>query len=119
MEQSQTMNPGIFENELGREVQREFKRLMDEGFSSYSAAERILKAQGSRVHDLDDGQEIYFALAALQLEQGALSPAIRKRALTLINSGEALERWTGRSAEIYEKRKAVEQDLRARLVAIG
>lgn len=110
---------GLFDSALAIEVRSEFERRMRAGESSYAAAAQILAERSHRVHDPDDGQAIIFALAELQLDCGALTPQIRKRALTLINSGEALERWEHLGAEIVALRRAVEQRLRERLVAAG
>ena len=107
---------GIFDHELAREVRREFEHLMDTGLSAYAAANGVLSRHAAQVHDPDDEPAIYFALVELQLNCGALAPSLRKRVLTLINSGDSLARWAAQPEETIEARKKVEQDLRRRLV---
>ena len=106
---------GIFENDLARDVRREFEQFMRAGLSAYAAADRVIALHAAHIHDPDDEPAIFFALAELQLQCGALSPPLRKRALTIINSGDSLARWSGQSAETIAARNAIEQDLRRRL----
>lgn len=109
---------GIFDSDLALDVRREFEQFMRAGLSAYVSAERVMALHAARIHDPDDEPAIYFALAELQLQCGALSPLLRKRALTLINSGDSLARWAGQSAPTIESRRAVEQDLRQRLAQV-
>lgn len=110
---------GLFDNPLGSDIRLEFDSALKDGASVYVAAENILQKYADSIHDPDCSPIILYALAALQLQHGVISSKIRKRALTLINSGDGLERWRGTAPEIYEARKKVEQDLRARLVEMG
>ena len=110
---------GLFDNPLATDIRLEFDAALKNGASVYVAAENILQKHAHSIHDPDCSPIILYALAALQLQHGVISSKIRKRALTLINSGDGLERWRGASPEIYEARKEVEQELRARLVAMG
>ena len=110
---------GIFDDRLAMDVRTEFEAELAQGASAYAAALAVLQTRAGSVHDPDDGPAIFYALATLQLDHGVISPMIRKRALTLINSGEGLERWKVETAEVFEARRRTEQELRARLVAMG
>ncbi len=110
---------GIFDTPLALDVRAEFEAELARGASAYAAALAVLQTHAGAVHDPDDGPVIFYALATLQLDHGVIAPMLRKRALTLINSGEGLERWKGEPAEVFEARRRTEQELRARLVAMG
>ena len=109
----------IFDDPLARQIRLEFDSALDGGASVYTAAEAILQKHVARIHDPDCGPVILYALASLQLQHGVISSPIRKRALTWINSGEALERWSGTAPETLSARKRVEQELRSKLLAMG
>ena len=110
---------GIFENQLALEVRTAFVASMREGSSVFVAAEKLLEFHAASLHDPTRAPAILFALAALQLEHGVISAPLRKRVLTWINSGESLDSWSAASPEILAVRKVIEQELRAKLVAMG
>ena len=110
---------GFFDDLLGAAIRRDFEAAVNAGASVYAAADRIVAEHVDSIHDPDSAPVIFYALADLQLQHGCVSAKIRKLALTLINSGDGMERWKNEAVEIYEARKNIEQDLRARLVAFG
>ena len=69
-------------------------------------------------HDPDSSPIIFYALSALQLHHGVISPKIRKRALTIINSGDGMERRRGAPVEIGEARKKLSR-IEGAAVAMG
>ncbi|HLX63704.1 MAG TPA: hypothetical protein VKX17_20705 [Planctomycetota bacterium] len=110
---------GLFETDLARTLRREFEAAIASGASAYVAGDRAMQAHADLVNDPEWGPVIFYALAALQMEHGVIGSAIRKRALTYINSGEGLDVWRGREEEIVAARKKIEQQLRAKLIAMG
>ncbi len=104
---------GIFDNDVAQDVRRDFEAGLASGQSVYIAADALLQK-----YDHANSCALYLALAALQLEHELIQPKIKKKALTLIISGDAEEDWTSSSAAIYENRKAVLAELRAKLVAM-
>ena len=111
-----TTGPGIFDNDVAQGVRAEFNASVAEGLSVFAAAERILSKPIDFLKETDRDQ-IFLALAALQLEHGLIQPKVKKNALTIIILGDELERWESSGPETYEARKKVLQDLRERLTA--
>jgi hypothetical protein len=115
----QHFETGLFDDPLAKVVRLEFDLALNNGASVYAAADAILQKHASLIHDPDSGPVILFALADLQMQHGVISSPIRKRVLTWINSGEAIERWRHAPPDIVASRKKVEQELRSKLVAMG
>jgi hypothetical protein len=111
--------PEIFDSDFAAEIRAEFEDQIAKGRSLYAAADAVMEKYSHESHDFDDGPVLAYALASLQMEHGAVSPKIRKWALTLINSGDGLERWKDAKPEDYGARKKVEQELRTKLVELG
>ena len=109
-----TTGPGIFENDVAQRVREEFNASVAEGLSVFAAADRILSKPIDFLKDSDRDQ-IYLALAALQLDHGVIQQKIKKNALTIIIMGDELERWENSGAEVHAAREKVLQELRVRL----
>jgi hypothetical protein len=101
---------GIFDDDLAVAVRADFERHLQDGLSVYAAAERI---QSDYVNA--DSKVVTLALAALQLEHNLISPQIKKKALTIIISGEGKERWTTGDSAALAARERELQTLRDRL----
>lgn len=111
--------PGLFDSPLGQQLRSEFEAELSSGASAYRAGESVLAKHPMQLNDPEFGPIIFYALAALQMEHGVIDQKIRKRALTYINSGDGLDAWRAAGEEVLEARRKVEQELRARLVAMG
>lgn len=107
--------PGIFDNDVAQRVRDDFNAALAEGLSVYAAADRILSKPIDFLKETDRDQ-IFLALAALQLEHGLIQPKIKKNALTIIIMGDELERWESAGAELHAARGKVLQELRQRLL---
>lgn len=105
-----TWGVGIFDDDLAQSVRRDFAALVAEGMSVYAAAESLLEKYAR-----DNSAIVYLALAALQLEHGLIQHKIKKRALTVIISGEGRERWEDAAPEALQARERVLEELRNRL----
>lgn len=77
----------------------------------------ILAEYEDALNDTDDGPQIILALAALQLQHGALQPDMRDRALAVIRNDEGIERWVDPGAETLAGRRQVLASLQARLIS--
>jgi hypothetical protein len=108
-----TWGVGIFDNDVAADVQAAFEAALAEGLSVYAAAERLIPLFEPR-----GSCATYLALAALQLDHDTIQPKIKKKALTLIISGEADEDWSESPGAIRENRRAALHELRLRLLAI-
>jgi hypothetical protein len=104
--------PGLFEGDMSADVKGMFEDVLAEGMSVAQATRHILEELGDAVDDYDDGPEISIALAALQLQHGALETGMKTRALAAIDHD--LQRWedSARTPEDYEERKAVLEEFR-------
>lgn len=109
----QSWGVGIFDNSTAQDVRKDFEAAMAAGASAYSAADALIVK-----YDSAGSCALYLALAALQLEQNVIQPKIKKKALTLIISGEASEDWEAVSPAIFENRKAILHELRQKLLAM-
>jgi hypothetical protein len=108
--------PGILEDDVAVDVRVAFEDALSEGLSISEATQRVLDDPPAGFDDEEDAAVTYLALAALQLEHGALEAAIRDKAIAFIESGIPLWRWEGSPPErIAERQKALE-DFKARLL---
>ncbi len=107
---------GIFEDDLALDVRASFEDALEAGRSVGEATEQVLESFRESLQDPDEGPVIYLALAASQLEQGELEPAVRDRAVEIIERGEGLERWEEAGQEALSERRRELQRLRARLL---
>jgi len=103
---------GLWEDDLACDIQDEWNDLLDEGMSPRKAAKTILKSWLEELEDYDDDMErqpdesiLYISLAALQMRHRALTIAIKKKAIELIDKGADLELWKDSEIQDYEERK--------------
>ena len=101
----------IFDAQLAKDIRLEFQQAVDGGTSLYIASDRIITKYADA-----DSMVVYLALAALQIEHDVIQPKVKKKALTLINTGDGAERWEDEGNEMLSARKLVLQDLRKRLL---
>jgi hypothetical protein len=107
--------PGIFDNDVAQSVRDEFTAAVAQGLSVYAAADRVLARPFDFLKE-NDRDQVFLALAALQLEHGVIQPKIKKNALTVIIMGDDLEQWESKGPELYAARSKVLQELRQKLV---
>ena len=108
-----TWGIGIFDNDRARSVRAEFEAFIAQGHSGYVASDKLIEKY-RHSHEM----ELYLALAELQIEHEIIQPKVKKKALTLIISGDAAEDWESAGSAVFENRKAVLQELRKRLLAM-
>ena len=105
---------GIYEMDTAADVHGDFEEVMDAGASIEEATKRILMDYADYLDDMDDEPDVYFALAAAQLQRGALQDIIREKAIAFIDSGQTLDRWKD---EWRPKRQDVLRHFRELLIA--
>ncbi len=110
-----TWGTGIFDDDIAGDVSDAFEDELASGADVSTAAKHVLASFGDAVDDSDEGPVICLALAALQLEQGALDDDIRRRALEIIDTGEGLDRWEEVGPPKLLERKQVLENLRVQL----
>jgi hypothetical protein len=106
----QSWGVGIFDSDLAQAVRKDFEAAMAAGASIYAAADRTIEA-----HSNDNSIIVYLAIAALQLEQNGIQPKIKKKALTIIISGDGKEPWFDGPPDTLAARERVLEELRNRL----
>jgi Domain of unknown function (DUF4259) len=107
----------IFDDDTTLDVRGVFEDALAAGGSVIEATHRVFAEMAEAVVDYDDGALIWLALAALQLEHGAVEPWVQAPALAVIDRGIGLDRWEG--ADDRAQREAALAEFRARLVAGG
>lgn len=103
---------GLWEDDLACDIQDEWNDLLDEGISPRKASNIILKSWLEEFEDYEDEMDrqpdesiLYISLAALQMRHKALTIAVKKKAISLIDKGADLELWEDGDQESYEERK--------------
>lgn len=101
---------GIFDDDLARDVRGDFEGALDEGLSVSVSTRRVLEEHADTLEDPDDGPVIWLSLAALQLEQGALQPEVKERAIRIVDGGLGLQSWAEAGPEaLAERRRVLEE----------
>lgn len=113
---------GLWEDDLACDIQDEWNDLLDEGISPRKATNIILKSWLEEFEDYEDEKQsqsdrsiLYISLAALQMRHKALTIAIKKKAIMLIDKGADLELWEDGEKESYEERKEFLLDFKKKL----
>ncbi len=105
---------GVFGNDLASDVRGEYRELLEDGLADAEALQKVLRSFAHAVDDPDNGTCFWTGLAAAQMELGRLDPAVRDRAVAVIDAGGDLHMWD--DAGSANKRKAVLATLRAKLL---
>jgi len=110
----------IFDSDEAADIRALFEDQLQTGASIPHATAVVLRESKDVLDDPDDGPIVWLALAMLQLNRNVLQPAVRDRALAVIDGGEDLRRWEAEGTpDDAAGRKRVLDDLRARLTANG
>ena len=102
--------PGIFSDDTTVDIRTDLRSWLETGLSDDDATMKVLEGQ-----DLSDPR-VWLGLAAAQHLLGRLDPAVRDRALQIIDSGEDLEDWADASPPDRTARARALNRLRAQLV---
>jgi hypothetical protein len=98
---------GVWQDDVAADVILRFDQLLAEGTTPEEAVQQLLVNPPWGWGDQDDDAVQVLALAALALRHGVLSPVLRNRAISLIESGTPLDRWTDAAPEQIAARQAV------------
>lgn len=90
---------GVWQDDVAADVIKMFQELLGEGKTPRGAVQAVLVDPPWRWGDLDDDAVQVLALAALALEHGVLDPALRDRAIAMIESGDPMGTWTESAPE--------------------
>ena len=78
-----TWGTGIFEDDMALDVRNAFEDALATGATLPEATDQVLEQFADALDDTDDRPVVYLALAALQLERGAVQPEIQEKALVV------------------------------------
>jgi hypothetical protein len=107
--------PGLFSDDLARDVRADYRELIQDGVTDEDATRRIVERYLAEPADPDEDPVVWLALAFTQSKLGRLDPAVRDRAVAVIDSGANLASWT-ENPQQRAKRRAVLEKVRAQLV---
>lgn len=107
--------PALFSDDVGCDVRDEYRALIEDGLDDDAATRRILGSYAEALGDADDGPVVWLALAVTQSKIGRLDPAVAKRALRIIASGEGMSRWRELGHKEEAKRTAALEKARAQI----
>ncbi len=105
---------GVFGNDLASDVRGEYREFLEDGTPDAEALKKVLRSFAQDVDDPDNGTCFWTGLAAAQMELGRLDPAVRDRAVAVIDAGGDLHMWDETGSA--NKRRAVLAKLRGRLL---
>jgi hypothetical protein len=110
-----TWGAGIFDNDLASDVRGEYRELLEDGTSDLEATKAILRSFAYALNPDDEGC-FWTGFAAAQVQLGRLEPAIRDRAVAVIDAGADLHMYGDGDPRDVQKRKAVLAKLRSQLL---
>jgi len=112
-----TWGTAIFAGDTASDVRDEWRECDMEGLGPEEATARVVTQLRGAFDDEDDGIVAWLALAAAQMETGRLQPAVRDRALALIDAGGDVARWQEENPGLARRREQVLRRLATKLRA--
>jgi hypothetical protein len=106
--------PALFSDDLARDVRDTYRELIEDGIADDDATRRVIERYASVTDDPDEGPVFWLALAHTQSKVGRLDPAVRARALAILDHGAGLHLWQD-DARLLSRRKAALEKVRAQL----
>ncbi len=106
--------PTIFSDDMALDIRREYSILLSAG-NDNATVEKMLMDYYSDIFNCNDPDEdvFWFVLALCEWKKGRLSPFVKEKALSALESGRDLERWNTKGNEKdYKKRQKVLGELR-------
>ena len=93
-----TWGAGLYQDDTACDVRDTYIGYLKEGLSDAAAAAKVLSDQKSRLRNALAATNVYLALAETQWQYGRVDPAIKKRALALLEHGADLD---GARAKVF------------------
>lgn len=110
-----TWGIGVWQDDVAGDVVGVFEDLLESGNTAAQAVEAVLLDPPWGWDDEDDEVVQILALAALALQHRVLASGLRDRALSILESGVALERWSDSRAELIAARMQLLEQYQALL----
>ena len=104
---------GVFSDDVACDIRDHYRQLLEESVED-SVATRLTLEKFERYLEEPDGVAL-IAFAVTQSKVGRLEPAVRDRALAIIDAGADLAVWERENPKLLPKRRAVLEKARAQL----
>jgi hypothetical protein len=106
---------GVWQDDVAHDVVLRLDQLLMQGRTAEEAVQNIVLDPPWGWGDQDDDAVQVLALAALAVRHGVLGSALRNQAISLIESGAPLDRWTDSAPAQIAARQAVLEHFKALL----
>src|SRR5690348_5631783 len=90
----------IFQDDFALDIRERYLDMLYDGISNEQATHELIRENMDG--DIDEEPVFWLSLAATQLEYGRLREEVKKKALSIIDSGSDLPRWNGDKKRIKE-----------------
>lgn len=90
----------IFQDDFALDIRERYLDMLYDGISNEQATHELISENMDG--DIDEEPVFWLSLAATQLEYGRLREEVKKKALSIIDSGSDLQRWNGDKKRIKE-----------------
>lgn len=105
----------LFSDDTAADVRAHYRELIEDGVEDAEATQHVLEHFREYLDDEDDGPVAWLALAISQSQIGRLAPEVRDKALSVIEAGADLERWS-HDPKTLEQRRVVLAKARSQLL---
>lgn len=99
----------LFADDLALDLKHDYLVLLSIGVSNEDAEQYLCEYYSDALLDSVESNVFWLALAHCEFKKGLLSDKVKKKALTIINSGADLERWKNNDKYYSERKKVLEQ----------
>lgn len=98
----------IFGDDTACDVRDGYRELVANGLSGPQATDQLLQEWREIIDDEDEGPVFWLALAATQWACGRLEERVKAEAMTILDNGSSLGRWSeGGDAKVLKQRQAI------------
>lgn len=112
-----TWGPGLYQDDVAEDVKDYYKDQLHRGKTGEELTQELIEEYRENLFDIDDAPVFWFALADTQWNLGRLESLVKEKALYYLDEGSNLERWKNENSKLFEKRKAVLEKLKEKLLS--
>lgn len=105
----------LFSDDTACDVRDGYRELLEDGTADDEATRLTLDSWAGSLTDPGEAASVWLALAFTQSRLGRLDPAVRDRALAVIDDGSDLARWADQTPAVVAKRRSALAKVRAQL----
>jgi hypothetical protein len=110
-----TWGTSIFSDDFAADIRGEFRDKIGNGVSPESATIELISEYKEELADPDEATVFWLTLASAQWKLGRLQDMVKQKALEIISTGIAADRWAD-NAKDYQKRQVVLAKLKSQLL---